>query len=141
VLTTELFSQKNSIAYWESDNTYKQAFSFSVEPIEKKNHLVFSTNFPSKKVHFSIPLNNNEWNSITTKVTWSINANRGKLNVFINDKKCVDELVIQTKSDQNAMFVQMGLHRNSASKKIDLLYIKDVSETTLKTSLMVSILD
>jgi hypothetical protein len=127
-LTTTLFSQKNSIVYWESENTYKQAFSFSIEPIEKKNHLVFSTNFPSTKVHFSIPLNDNEWNSITTKVTWSINADRGKLNVFVNDKKLVDELIIQTKSDQNAMFVQMGLHRNIVSASVDQIYIKDVSE-------------
>jgi len=130
-MTPSLFNHSNNIAYWESNNTYRQAFAFAVEPNNQHNELVFSTNFPKKKEMIRIPFNINEWHSLNLQIVWSEDPNQGRISLYYNDKKLIDNLHIQTKSDHNDMFIQMGLHRTSAKKEIDHILMKNVIDTSI----------
>jgi hypothetical protein len=126
------FNTLNDIAYWESENSYKQTMGFSIRPGGmhnlNKNIIRFFSQLPSLRVHWQNPIKIGVWHHLAMAVRWSESAEQGEVSLWFNKKKVVDSIKVQTKADHNKLFIQMGLHRNNAEMPEDSIYISNVYE-------------
>jgi hypothetical protein len=97
------------MAYWESDQTYQQVMAFNV--IGTK--LQFITQKPSYAVHWDADdrATPGVWHSIAMRILWSKSSADGRLDVWFDGEKVVDDLAAQTLADDNPHFTQLGLLR------------------------------
>lgn len=120
---------RNDIAYWESAQTYQQAMAFWIEPGGGGTQLSFRTNNPGM-THFTGPVSINAWHQIAMQVLWSANAATGRVNVWLDGQKIVNDVPARTKPDTNAVFIQLGYHRNSTATPVETIYIDNAIEAT-----------
>lgn len=119
----------NDIAYWESAQSYQQTMAFWIQPADGGTQLSFRTNNPGM-TRFTGPISINEWHQITMQVLWSQDAATGRVHVWLDGDKIVDNASARTKPDANAVFVQLGYHRNSSESPVETIYIDNAIEAT-----------
>jgi hypothetical protein len=97
------------MAYWESDQSYQQVMAFNV--IGTK--LQFITQRPSYAVHWDADdvATPGVWHSVAMRILWSKSSADGRLDVWFDGEKVVDDLAAQTLADDNPHFTQLGLLR------------------------------
>jgi hypothetical protein len=126
------FNTLNDIAYWESNNSYKQSMGFSIAPGGmhnlNKNIIRFFSKLPTRRVHWQNPIKIGVWHQLAMALRWSESAEQGEVSVWFDKKKVVDSAKVQTKADHNSLFIQMGLHRNQAEISEDSIYISNAFE-------------
>lgn len=120
----------NDIAYWETANSYQQSMAFWIEPKDGGTQLSFRTNHPSGMTHFSGPVSIDAWHQLAMEILWSENAAMGRVNVWLDGKKVVDDVAAKTKPDANRAFIQMGYHRNQTATPVETIYLDDAIEAT-----------
>lgn len=125
---------KNSIAYWESDKSYQQSMGLFISPVADQdktvNQLNFFTSLPKRAVHWQQILAPGKWHKLSLAIHWSESAKKGQVSVWHNNQLVVKEHAVQTKPDNNALFIQLGLHRNQSEKVKDSIYLRNVREVT-----------
>jgi uncharacterized membrane protein YgcG len=97
------------MAYWESDQTYQQVMAFNVIGTKVQ----FITQKPSYTVHWDADdrATPGVWHSIAMRILWSKSSADGRLDVWFDGEKVVDDLAAQTLADDNPHFTQLGLLR------------------------------
>jgi MYXO-CTERM domain-containing protein len=122
--------EHNDIAYWETDQSWNQTMAFWVQPNDGATQLYFRTNHPSGMTHFDGPVTINEWHQIAMQILWSQDAATGRVNVWLDGTKIVDDVAARTKPDANAVFIQMGYHRNASATPVETIYLDNAIEGT-----------
>jgi hypothetical protein len=120
----------NDIAYWETANSYQQSMAFWVEPGGGGTQLSFRTNHPSGMMHYNGPLTIGAWHQLAMQILWSENAGTGRVSVWLDGEKIVDDVAAKTKPDSNRVFVQVGYHRNATAEPVETIYLDDAIEAT-----------
>ena len=120
----------NDIAYWETASSYQQSMAFWVEPGGGGTQLSFRTNHPSGMMHYNGPLTIEAWHQLAMQILWSENANTGRVSVWLDGEKIVDEVAAKTKPDSNRVFVQVGYHRNATAAPVETIHLDDAIEAT-----------
>jgi hypothetical protein len=120
----------NDIAYWETANSYQQSMAFWVEPGAGGTQLSFRTNHPSGMMHYQGPLTIEAWHQLAMQILWSENANTGRVSVWLDGEKIVNEVAAKTKPDSNRVFVQVGYHRNATAAPVETIYLDDAIEAS-----------
>jgi MYXO-CTERM domain-containing protein len=120
----------NDIAYWETANSYQQSMAFWVEPGGGGTQLSFRTNHPSGMMHYNGPLTIEAWHQLAMQILWSENAGTGRVSVWLDGEKIVDDVAAKTKPDSNRVFVQVGYHRNATAAPVETIYLDDAIEAT-----------
>ena len=87
--------------------------AFWVEPGGGGTQLSFRTNHPSGMMHYNGPLTIEAWHQLAMQILWSENAGTGRVSVWLDGEKIVDDVAAKTKPDSNRVFVQVGYHRNA----------------------------
>ena len=133
----------NNIAYWETDKTYQQSMGFMLKPSTKNaqtsnghTELAFFSSVPKRIVHWQQAIKIGMWNKIALAVKWSESHQKGRVSVWLNNKPVLTELAVKTKPDANALFIQMGLHRNQAESPLDSIYLRNAKEVLNLTQLL-----
>ncbi len=122
--------QHNDIGYWESNGSYQQSMAFFVEPANGGTELSFRTNRPNGTVHWTAPLTVGVWHQLAMQILWSTNANTGRVSVWLDSSKVVNEVAVQTKMDANKLFIQVGYHRNATKPDVESILVDDAVEAT-----------
>lgn len=130
----------NSIAYWETANSYLQSMGFYLEPKLNNNkvstELTFFSNLPIRKTHWQETVPIGAWHKIAMAITWSESEQSGRISIWFNHQPILSELAVKTKPDTNRLFVQLGLHRNQAEPAIDNIYLRNISEAASLAQLL-----
>lgn len=131
----------NNIAYWESDKSYLQSMGFYLEPKKVNDQvntaLTFFSSQPTRKTHWQETVAIGQWHQIAMAITWSESAQKGKISIWFNRQPVLTNLAVQTKSDVNKLFVQLGLHRNQAESAIDIIYLRNIKEVSNLAQLLI----
>jgi MYXO-CTERM domain-containing protein len=120
----------DDIGYWESAQSYQQTMAFYVEPTAAGMDLSFRTNRPSGMRHFTGPLTASAWHQLAMQILWSTDAGTGRVSVWLDGALIVDDVPAQTKPDANAVFVQVGFHRNQTETPVETIYVDNAVEGT-----------
>lgn len=98
------------IGYWESEQSYQQVMSFTVQG----ERLQFATRRPNNQVHYNKEgvVTAGQWHRVAMGITWSKDAAQGRVNVWFDGAQIVTGAPAETLADDNPHFVQFGLLRN-----------------------------
>lgn len=129
-------SVHQDIAYFETESTWRQSFSFYVEPNGEGTRLALRTNLPQSKIQFETDVEKDTWHQLSWEVLWSQDSTQGQLSVWLDGKQLLLDAPAQTKPDENPLFVQVGFHRNQSEAPVDTLYLDAAWEATTRDEIL-----
>jgi hypothetical protein len=120
------------IAYWETGGPeYRQSMAFYLDPADYGTQLGFRVNRPDATEYWRAPVRIGEWHQLAMRVFWSENAGKGKVSVWFDGERVVNDAAGQTKPNGADLFIQMGFHRDSSQQSIETIYLDDAVEGTV----------
>jgi len=68
------------------------------------------------------------WHQVAIHVHWSTNSNQGVVDLWLDGKLVIDAVKHNTKFDNNAMFLNAGMHRLLPQNFTEVLYMDEFTE-------------
>lgn len=68
------------------------------------------------------------WHQVAIHVHWSTNSSQGVVDLWLDGKLVIDAVKHNTKFDNNAMFLNVGMHRLLPKDFTEVLYIDELTE-------------
>ena len=115
------------IGYWESTSSYKQMMAITIAGEDIR----FDTRQPANKRQWegkglATP---GTWHRVAMSIVWSKDPDKGKVSLWFDGKKVVNQQSAQTLNDDNAHFVQIGLLRDEVEfDDVPVIYLDDAVE-------------
>lgn len=120
---TALTDADHQLGYWETEQTFAQVMSLHA----RGKNLSFNTNQPAKE-HWRGEgrLTPGQWHRVVYHVVWSDKADSGKVSLWFDGEKVVDNATARTYLDQPA-FIQIGILRDTIDDE-ETLYLDEAFE-------------
>jgi hypothetical protein len=122
-LPTALSADDHQLGYWETQETYTQVMSLHA----RGQDLSFNTNQPAAE-HWrgAGRLTPGVWHRVVFHVVWSDQADAGKVSLWFDGERVVDNVTARTYLGQPA-FIQIGILRDTIDA-VETLYIDEAFE-------------
>lgn len=122
-LPTALSTDDHQLGYWETEETFVQVMSLHAQGQD----LSFRTNQPAKE-HWrgAGRLTPGVWHRVVFHVLWSDQADAGKVSVWFDGERVVDNVTARTYLEHPA-FIQVGILRDTI-ETVETLYLDEAFE-------------
>lgn len=122
-LPTALSADDHQLGYWETQETYTQVMSLHA----RGQDLSFNTNQPAAE-HWrgAGRLTPGVWHRVVFHVVWSDQADAGKVSLWFDGERVVDNVTARTYLGQPA-FIQIGILRDTIDA-VETLYLDEAFE-------------
>ena len=122
-LPAALSSDDHQLGYWETEETYVQVMSLHAQGTD----LSFRTNQPARE-HWrgTGRLTPGVWHRVIFHVSWADQADTGKVSLWFDGEKVVDNVSARTFLDKPA-FIQVGILRTTI-QTVETLYLDEAFE-------------
>lgn len=122
-LPTSLSADDHQLGYWETEETYVQVMSLHA----RGRDLSFRTNQPAQELWRGAGrLTPGVWHRVVFHVVWSDRADAGKVSLWFDGERVVDNATIRTFLDKPA-FIQVGILRDTI-EATETLYLDEALE-------------
>jgi len=124
---------RNEIFFYETDASFRNWMDLWVEPKQGGGTTV-KFGIESQGANLgSVLLWTGEWtpamwHQVAIHVHWSTNSNQGLVDLWFDGKLVIDAVKHNTKFDNNAMFLNAGMHRVLPQNFTEVLYMDEFTE-------------
>lgn len=139
LLPRALTNDGHQIGYWESDVSFRQSMSFPV----RGTNISFVTRYPQNVTHWTGTgkATPGVWHEIVMHVLWSTAAATGRVTVWFDGAQVVDAAGAQTLPDNNTIFTQIGILRDTIAVGEEIFIDNARSADTLEAILALAAAD
>jgi len=125
-LPKKLSDSSHSLGYFETRNSWSQVMAFEV----KSEDVLFTTRQPyTRHWNGKGKMTAGKWHDFALHVLWSRDAKKGFVELWFDGEKVVPLAKTATLRDDNPVFFQIGMFRES-SEMIETIYLDRVIEAT-----------